>query len=193
MQSLKANQSLILLIFLLVISNHAYSQSAQYYVLINKSNLGPHCKTHTDFTTFTLSTKLNSEKRSKVIAVYEKRLNSSEDRKIDKVELYVGKTDYVIVYEYIIKSDDCPSKAFKYIKAFKASSKEKAMQILQGRLETSFTKDRYISHKILLETQPYLTGDANLLQRAEQLLRENTKTDSLKKARSERASAGARG
>jgi hypothetical protein len=174
-------KTITLLASLFLILATAQAQSAQYYVLINKSNLGPHCKTATDFTTFTLSSKLNSDQRSKIISVYEKRLNSSEDRKIDKVDLYVGKTDYVIVYEYIIKSDDCPSKTFKYIKAFKASSKEKAMQILQRRLETAFTKDRYISHKILLETQPFSESETSLFNKAAQLLRESTKTDSIKK------------
>lgn len=54
---------------------------------------------------------------------------------------------------------------------------------MQKMLETSFTKKHYMSHKILLETQPFLTDKANLLQEAEQFLRENAIKDSIQKSR----------
>jgi transposase len=131
---------------------------------------------------------MKSEQRNKIIEVYEKRLNPSEDRSIRKFELYVSNTDYVIVYEYIFKSESCPSKTFKYIKAFKASSKEKAYKALQKRIAESFTYDRYISHKILLETQPF-ADSATLLNKAAQLLREYQQ-DSIKEARRAAAMGG---
>ena len=160
--------------------NSFYAQSAHYYVLINNTKLAPWCSVDTDFKTFMLPTKLDAEKRNKIIEVFKNRLNSSQDSNIKKVDLYVGKSDYVVVYEYIIKSDDCPSKTFKYIKAFKASSKEKAMEVLQKRIETAYTKDRYISHKILLETQPFLKNETNFILDASQFLRENSKKDTIK-------------
>jgi len=185
---LKGNKFLLLFFFPLIFSNQIRAQTAQYYVLVNKSKLASGCTVDTDFTTFTLSTKMKSEQRNKIIEVYEKRLNPSEDRSIRKFELYVSNTDYVIVYEYIFKSESCPSKTFKYIKAFKASSKEKAYKALQKRIAESFTYDRYISHKILLETQPF-ADSATLLNKAAQLLREYQQ-DSIKEARRAAAMGG---
>jgi hypothetical protein len=178
---LKLDKVYLIYVLALAFSSPLFAQSAQYYVLVNKSKLASGCTVDTDFTTFTLSTKMKSEQRNKIIEVYEKRLNPSEDRSIRKFELYVSNTDYVIVYEYIFKSESCPSKTFKYIKAFKASSKEKAYKALQKRIENSFTYDRYISHKILLETQPFVDS-ATLLNKAAQLLREYQQ-DSIKAAK----------
>jgi hypothetical protein len=178
---LKLDKVYLIYVLALAFSSPLFAQSAQYYVLVNKSKLASGCTVDTDFTTFRLSTKMKSEQRNKIIEVYEKRLNPSEDRSIRKFELYVSNTDYVIVYEYIFKSESCPSKTFKYIKAFKASSKEKAYKALQKRIENSFTYDRYISHKILLETQPFVDS-ATLLNKAAQLLREYQQ-DSIKAAK----------
>ena len=178
---LKLDKVYLIYVLALAFSSPLFAQSAQYYVLVNKSKLASGCTVDTDFTTFTLSTKMKSEQRNKIIEVYEKRLNPSEDRSIRKFELYVSNTDYVIVYEYIFKSESCPSKTFKYIKAFKASSKEKAYKALQKRIAESFTYDRYISHKILLETQPF-ADSATLLNKAAQLLREYQQ-DSIKAAK----------
>lgn len=178
---LKLDKVYLIYVLALAFSSPLFAQSAQYYVLVNKSKLASGCTVDTDFTTFTLSTKMKSEQRNKIIEVYEKRLNPSEDRSIRKFELYVSNTDYVIVYEYIFKSESCPSKTFKYIKAFKASSKEKAYKALQKRIAESFTYDRYISHKILLETQPFVDS-ATLLNKAAQLLREYQQ-DSIKAAK----------
>jgi hypothetical protein len=185
---LKLDKVYLIYVLALAFSSPLFAQSAQYYVLVNKSKLASGCTVDTDFTTFTLSTKMKSEQRNKIIEVYEKRLNPSEDRSIRKFELYVSNTDYVIVYEYIFKSESCPSKTFKYIKAFKASSKEKAYKALQKRIENSFTYDRYISHKILLETQPF-ADSATLLNKAAQLLREYQQ-DSIKEARRAAAMGG---
>ena len=185
---LKLDKVYLIYVLALAFSSPLFAQSAQYYVLVNKSKLASGCTVDTDFTTFTLSTKMKSEQRNKIIEVYEKRLNPSEDRSIRKFELYVSNTDYVIVYEYIFKSESCPSKTFKYIKAFKASSKEKAYKALQKRIAESFTYDRYISHKILLETQPFVDS-ATLLNKAAQLLREYQQ-DSIKEARRAAAMGG---
>lgn len=54
----------------------------------------------------------------------------------------------------------------------------------------TFTKDRYNSHKILLETQPF-ADSATLLNKAAQLLREYQQ-DSIKEAKKE-ATVGVRG
>jgi hypothetical protein len=185
---LKLDKVYLIYVLALAFSSPLFAQSAQYYVLVNKSKLASGCTVDTDFTTFRLSTKMKSEQRNKIIEVYEKRLNPSEDRSIRKFELYVSNTDYVIVYEYIFKSESCPSKTFKYIKAFKASSKEKAYKALQKRIAESFTYDRYISHKILLETQPF-ADSATLLNKAAQLLREYQQ-DSIKEARRAAAMGG---
>lgn len=180
---LKLNQNFLFFMFALFCSSLLTAQSATYYVLIKKSKLSPSCKVHTDFKTLTLSSKFDSKKRNKIIDVYKNSMNPDEDSTIDEKEFYVNKTDYVVVYEYVFKSIDCPSKTSKYIKAFQASSKEKVQSILQKKLETSFLKDRYIRHKILLETQPFSLGEASLLKNAENFLLKQTKKDSLKKAK----------
>ncbi|SDS09694.1 hypothetical protein SAMN05216503_1969 [Polaribacter sp. KT25b] len=192
LKKLKLNKTFCCFIFLCFCQYQFYAQSAHYYVLINNSKLANWCSVDTGFKTFVIYAKINTEKRNKIIEVYRKRLNPSKDSNIKTVDLYVSKSDYVVVYEYIIKSDNCPSKTFKYIKAFKASSKEKAMELLQKRIATAYTKDRYISHKILLETQPFLDDKTDLLQDVEQFIRENTKKDTIKKTRNSTVS-GVRG
>lgn len=180
---LKLNQNFLFFMFALFCSSLLTAQSATYYVLIKKSKLSPSCKVHTDFKTLTLSSKFDSKKRDKIIEIYKNSMNPDEDSTINKKEFYVSKTDYVVVYEYVFKSNDCPSKTNKYIKAFKASSKEKVQTILQRKLEDSYVKDRYISHKILLETQPFSLSEASLLKNVEKFLLKQTKKDTLKKAK----------
>lgn len=180
---LKLNQTFLFFMFALFFSCLLSAQSATYYVLIKKSKLAAWCKVDTDFKTFTLSSKLNSKKSNKVIEVYKKSMNPGEDNTIKKVELYISKTDYVIIYEYVFKNPYCPSKTSKLIKVFKASSEEKAQEVLKKRLENSFVKDRYISHKILLKTQPFALSEASLLKNVENFLLKQTKKDSLKKAK----------
>lgn len=86
---LKLDKVYLIYVLALAFSSPLFAQSAQYYVLVNKSKLASGCTVDTDFTTFTLSTKMKSEQRNKIIEVYEKRLNPSEDRSIRKFELYI--------------------------------------------------------------------------------------------------------
>ncbi len=180
---LKLNQTFLFFMFALFFSSYLSAQNGTYYVLIKKSKLAAGCKVHTDFRHFGLPSKLDSKKRNKIIETYKNSMNPDEDSTTNKKEFYVSKTDYVVVYEYVYKSNDCPSKTNKYIKAFQASSKEKVQTILQRKLETSLVKDRYISHKILLETQPFSLSETSLLKNVENFLLKQTKKDNLKKAK----------
>lgn len=178
----KGNKPLLLFVFSFFISAFLHSQIPIYYVLVNNQKLNSWCKVDTDFKTFTLSSKIDYKKRNKIIEAFKKQMNSSEYKNVKDTEFYLSKTDYIIVYEYIFKSSDCPTKKHKFIKAFKASTKEKADKILQAKLDNSLKKSDYISHKILLETQPFVGGKTNLLLEAEKLLRDYKK-DSIKKSK----------
>ena len=168
------------LLLVLVLPVQLQAQSARYYVLISESKLAPWCRVNSDFSSFMLSPKLDGEKRNKIIEVYKNRLVPSGVEIIKEEEFYVRGTDCIIVYEYVFTNDDCPSKVSKRIKTFKASSKEKAEEILQRKLETSFVKHRYVSHKILLEVQPFLEKETSMLQDVDGFLRKYYENDSTK-------------
>jgi len=181
-----------LLLLALILSGQLQAQSVRYYVLISESKLAPWCRVNSDFSSFTLSPKLDGERRNKVIEVYKKRLSATRGEVIKEEEFYVSGTDCIVVYEYVFTNDDCPSKVSKRIKTFKASSKEKAVEILQRKLETSFVKDRYVSHKILLEVQPFLVKETSTLQDIDGFLRKNNENDSTK-ATGKSTATGVRG
>jgi hypothetical protein len=168
------------ILLVLVLPVQLQGQGARYYVLIGESKPAPWCSVSSDFSSFMLSPKLDGEKRNKVIEVYKNRLAKSGGEIIKEEEFYVSGTDCIIVYEYVFTNDNCPSKVTKRIKTFKASSKKKAEEILERKLETSFVKDRYVSHKVLLEVQPYLEKETSMLQDIDGFLRKHYENDSTK-------------
>lgn len=146
---------LTLITLILSFSTNINAQNAYFYILVKRSKVKSWCDRDMSYQTHTLPTKMNWEKRKKVIDVFKKRLsNNSESEKVEMIDFSITNNDYVVIYEYEFKNDDCPSKSTKYIKAFKTSQADKIQEMLQKRLKTSFVADKITASKILYQGKP---------------------------------------
>lgn len=176
---------IITITFILGFTNYVKAQNAYFYILVKQQKVKSWCTKDVGFKTHTLHPKMDSEKRNKVIEVFKKRLsNNVESEKVKTLDFSITNKDYVVIYEYEFKNDDCPSKTTKSIKAFKTNNYDKIQEIFQKKIQTSFVADRITSSKIIYKEKPLESIDSNsLFKDVESYIINNTKSNKKKKTK----------
>jgi len=176
---------LLTITFILGFTASVKAQNAYFYILVKQHKVKSWCTKDVGFRTHTLHPKMDSEKRNKVIEVFKKRLSdNTASEKVKTIDFSITNKDYVVIYEYEFKNDDCPSKTTTSIKAFKTSNADKIQEIFQKKIQTSFVADKILSSKIIYQEKPLESVDSNsLFKDVESYIRNNTRTDKNKKTK----------
>ncbi len=185
---------LFVLAITLTVANLLQAQKAQFYVLTKEMKPKSWCYTDTEYKTYTLPSKLDSEKRKKVINGFKKRMGDQADNvNVVTDNYYITDKDIVVIYQYEFKNKDCIGKVAKSIKSFKTSDPNKVQEIFESKIKTSFVSERIISSKILYAEKPLDNKtDSSIVQDFESYIR--NQTDDKQKQNSKKSTAiGVRG